>query len=293
MHDAEERTGKVALVVAGGQPAIVRAHLGAEGMHGGVDAPGLEIEAHAFRHAAIEPLLGGDGIATFELFRIGTGGGLAQAGQQGRQPRLQVVEERRELRHARAGFVGVQQRVVTLILVPPAVGLLTDKPQDFFQPRREGGEVRCGAGLGPVLAREGRGLGQVLDQAAGQFGGAIIVAAPLADVGAPQVAFEIVGAGGHFILTGLEPVTDFRGGSKAMRQACELRELPGSEGPGLFRHVRFLIPGQDASGAVVAGNLAGTLEEQVVGVHDSRMALGGGTRKVERRLAALSEQPLN
>ena len=45
VQHAEERGGEIALVIAGGQAHVARAERGAERMGGGVDAPGVEIEA--------------------------------------------------------------------------------------------------------------------------------------------------------------------------------------------------------------------------------------------------------
>ena len=211
MHDAEERVGEILLVVARGQPAILRPHLGAERMHRRVDAAGLEIEAHALRHAAVEALLRRGGIIRLEPRRDRpTRSPCAGAGSSGASRACRSSKSGARSRDARARFVGVEQRVVGAILVAPAIGLLADEAEDFFQPRREGGEVRGRARLRPMLAGQRRGAGDVLDQARGKFRRAVVVAAPFAHVGVAQLAFEIVGAGRHGVLARLQPVADLR-----------------------------------------------------------------------------------
>ena len=43
--------------VAGGEPDIARPHAGTEGVRGGVEPPGFEIEAHFFEHKEAQCVL--------------------------------------------------------------------------------------------------------------------------------------------------------------------------------------------------------------------------------------------
>ncbi len=122
VHRAGERVGEIFEVVAGGEPAIARAHLGAERMHRGVDAAGLEVEANGLGDLLVQRALELDRVLAFKLGWISGGGDFLQRGQERRELLLQVGEDGREVRRARAGLVALEQRVVAARRVAPALG---------------------------------------------------------------------------------------------------------------------------------------------------------------------------
>ena len=236
-------------------------------MHRRIDPPRLEIEAHRLDHFAVELLLRRHRIVSLEPQRVHRVRDLLQPRQKRRELPLEIGEDRRKFGRARARFVALEQRVVGAGRVAPALGLLAHKAQDFLQPRREAREVRLAPRLRPSLARQRTRARQVLHETHRQLRRAVVVAAPLADIRGAQRRLLLVGAWWQMVLARLEPVAEFRRRAQPMRQPRKLAELLRAIRPGLRRHVGFLVPRQQAGGAVVAGNFAGPLQEGVIGVH--------------------------
>src|SRR5260370_1269753 len=136
-------------MIARGQAAIPRTDAAAEGMYGGVEPAGLEVEADGSRGSLPEEMLAIDGVfarpkVLARLFARRTDGG-----DQRDQFAAQLGEDARDLGRHGAGFVFVQQGVVRRFLVIDRLRLLALQGHDFVEPRRERRKMTVLARLGP------------------------------------------------------------------------------------------------------------------------------------------------
>ena len=186
------------------------------------------------------------GIIALEPRGIDRAGDFLQARQQRRELLLQIGEDRREIRRARARLVAFQQRVVGAGRVAPALGLLAHEAEDLFQPRREGGEIRFAPRLRPRLARQRRRPRQVLHQPRGQLRRAVVIAAPFAHIRRAQRRLLLVRAGRQLVLARLDPVADFRPRCRADASAPPAGRVAPRDRPRPSAACRF--PGPTTAG---------------------------------------------
>ena len=114
-----------------------------------VEPAALEVEAHLRHQAAAERHLRGQ--IERPLDRQGRLLARQHLLQEIRQERSQRVEQRVDLRHAQAGLVAVQQRIVRRKVKRLCLGggLLAGQPHDLGERWRQGREVGIGAGVAP------------------------------------------------------------------------------------------------------------------------------------------------
>lgn len=260
VHDAIKRLREIGLVVTRGEPAVVQTQPAAKWMRRGVNPSRGKIKTHRLRHLEVERLLFGDGIMPVQDRTRRGGGALHRRSENGDDFRPQPGEQFAQILGARAGFIVVEMRVVWGTGIAPQPGELQVQIHQFLEMRPENFEFRFLAGLAPGSTGVGAEALEFFHQTRRDFRLAIMAAAPFADVG------RLGGAGRKTVLLAFgNPFPDFFGGEKPVCLPAEVRHLPGAIIKRLGRHVGFLVPRQQAVGAVEERDFAGAFEQLVVG----------------------------
>ena len=144
------------------------------GMRGGVEPAGGEVEAERHRRRFREQLLPIDRVLAFEDRAVRLLGAIGDLLDQRHEFRRQAGEERLQFRDRGARLVLLDERVVAMVLEAHRIGFLPLQLNDLFEPRPEGGEVVLLLGFLPRLLRFGGNAGEFLDERLRNLGGAVV-----------------------------------------------------------------------------------------------------------------------
>ncbi len=243
MQDRHEARGDVRLVVARGQPDVVR-HAAAERMGAAVKTAVLEVEAERRHQSLAKRLLPGRGKVAPERQRLDLA--TEDALEKLRQELGERREQRVDLSGRDAGLVAVEERIVGRETECLALRrrLLAGEPHHLLERRAEQSEVGLLARLAPEHLGLRGGAHEGRDQLRGHRGGAPIAAAHLAQIGrlpCVQLAWSRLGL--------IEEIAGLGADQQLMDDLAQRRHLLGADRVAAPRHHDLMVPLQDSERA--------------------------------------------
>jgi len=233
-----DRERHLVLAEIGRHPQVAHAGRLRERMHRDVEPPRAGIEPDAFQHVHEGGPLGGD----VDRWRERRVGGSGRGGDQRRELRGEIGEQRAQLGDGHLGLEVVDERVVGMREGREAGGIFAALFDLEGERVAEAAVIAGFAGFHPRLLTQGRRAGDVGEQALRHAHGLLVVAPDDVDFEAPVVV------GSEAARPRLEPdeqASDLRIGDRAMDQAFDRGAgLPAGRSAG-GRHVRVLVPEED------------------------------------------------
>ena len=244
VEHAEQGGGKIRLVPARGESAVVRPGSATKRVLRGVDPPTGEVEADCLRHHPDERLLGCAGKMLSQQVVPRRAARSTTRPDKRHDPRAQPVEERRDVARPGAWFVVVEEDVVGIEFGGLTGCLLPLQPHDTGEVRGESLPVRMPSGFDPRLLAIDAGPRDLLHQSRGQSE-LLVKVAEEAEDGDTLLVAPVALAPLHRGGEPLEAILLCRFGTGRVNQGSDGSGLVGAVRPASRRQHRLLVPAEE------------------------------------------------